>query len=143
MLRSRLRSTDNEAYLNDIRDYASTIPNISIDTSSGSALEQIAASDLLVSCSDNEPFGRTIIEAVALSKPVVATPTAAPPELFKMLAPNLIMADDSPQALADAIADNIHKPFSPISLDDFSVESMLSKINAIHEQISSNQNHSF
>ena len=136
VIRGRLRSADDEPYLNDIRDYALAIPNISIDTSSGNALGQIAASDLLVSCSENEPFGRTIIEAVALSKSVIATPTAAPPELFKMLAPNLIMADDSPQALADAIADNIHKPFSPISLDDFSIASMLAKVTAIHEKAS-------
>ena len=138
VLRGRVRNVADEPYLNAIRDYASAIPNISIDTSSGAALGHIAASDMLVSCSENEPFGRTIIEAIALYKQVIATPTAAPPEFFKMLAPNLIMADDSPQAIADAIADNIHKQFSPISLDDFSVESMLAKIAAIHEMVACN-----
>jgi glycosyltransferase involved in cell wall biosynthesis len=35
------------------------------------ALPYIAAADLLVSCSENEPFGRTIVEALTLGKPVV------------------------------------------------------------------------
>jgi len=134
VLRGRLRSIADEAYLKEIRDYASNIPNISIDTASGSALSQIAASDMLVSCSDNEPFGRTIIEAIALSKNVVATPTAAPPELFTMLAPNLVKAEDSSQSLADAIVDNLYKAFSPVSLDAFSVDTMLDRINAVHVQ---------
>ena len=134
VLRGRVRTSADKAYLNAIRDYATNFKDISIDTASGAALGHIAASDLLVSCSENEPFGRTIIEALALSKPVIATPTAAPPEFFKMLAPNLIMADDSPQAIADAIADNINKSFPPLPLDEFSVESMLSKVAAVHER---------
>jgi len=134
VLRGRVRTASEEAYLSDIRAYASSIQDISIDTSPGTALGQIAAADMLVSCSENEPFGRTIIEALALGKTVVATPTAAPPELFKTLAPNLIMVEDSPQAIADAIADNLNKSFQPLSLGDFSVASMLAKVSAVHEK---------
>ncbi|MBQ7650273.1 MAG: glycosyltransferase family 4 protein [Victivallales bacterium] len=133
IIRGRVRTAADEAYLNDIRDYVSDIPDISIDAAPGSALGHIAAADMLVSCSENEPFGRTVIEALSLSKPVIATPTAAPPELFKMLAPNLIMSDDSPQTLATTIADNLNKSFQPLSLDAFSVESMLAKVTAVHE----------
>ena len=137
VIRGRARTPEGEPYLNSIRNYASSFPNITFDISSSSALSCIAASDMLVTCSDNEPFGRIIIEGLALSKPVVATPTAAPPELFSMLAPNLIMALDSPLNLANAIADNLNKTFPPLHLDKFSAQAMLAKVNAVHEQIAS------
>jgi glycosyltransferase involved in cell wall biosynthesis len=45
---------------------------LSFNIADESALPEIAASDIVVSCSDSEPFGRTIIEALALGKPVVS-----------------------------------------------------------------------
>ena len=35
-------------------------------------MPEIATADVVVSCSDGEPFGRVIIEALALGKPVVS-----------------------------------------------------------------------
>ena len=134
VIRGRCRSIGDK-YTENIIQYAKNIPNIVIDTADGKALGHIAASNLVVSCSENEPFGRTIIEALALSKPVVATPSAAPQELFKLLSPNLIMADDSPQALADAIAENIHRTLPPLPLDAFSAQNMIAKIAAVHSRL--------
>jgi L-malate glycosyltransferase len=44
-------------------------------------LEICAAADLLLLCSDNEPFGRVIIEAMSQSLPVVATDSGGVPEI--------------------------------------------------------------
>ena len=132
IIRGRVRSDDGQTYLDALRKHSLGIQNLSFATKAGTALGHIAASDMVVSCSENEPFGRTIIEALALSKPVVATPTAAPPELFETLAPNLIKADDSPQSIADAIVANISRQFPQPSLDAFSMETMLARISAIH-----------
>ena len=134
VIRGRRRSLDDE-YAENVIQHTKNIPNLLIDTADGPALGHIAAANLVVSCSENEPFGRTVIEALALSKPVVATPTAAPPELFNLLSPNLIRADDSPQALADAIADNVGKQFPPLPLDAFSAEAMLAKVAALHSRL--------
>ncbi len=134
VIRGRCRSIGDE-YTENIIQFSKNIPNIVLDTADGPALGHIAASNLVVSCSENEPFGRTVIEALALSKTVVATPFAAPPELFKLLSPNLIKADDSPQALADAIVDNIHRTFTPIALDAFSAETMIAKVAAVHSRL--------
>ena len=45
---------------------------LSFNTADEIALPEIAAADVIVSCSDSEPFGRVIIEALALGKPVVS-----------------------------------------------------------------------
>jgi L-malate glycosyltransferase len=44
-------------------------------------LEICSAADLLLLCSDNEPFGRVIIEAMSQSLPVVATDSGGVPDI--------------------------------------------------------------
>ena len=55
---------------------------VTIDSTDAPALPYIVAADLLVSCSQGEPFGRTIVEAYALGKPVSATHDGGAPELL-------------------------------------------------------------
>jgi len=43
----------------------------------------MAAADVLVSCSENEPFGRVIVEAGAAGLPVVSTRSGAKPEIIE------------------------------------------------------------
>lgn len=70
----------------------------------GSASEQIAAADLLVSCAEEEPFGRVLIEALALGKVIVAVDGAGPGEILKgQLAGSL--CPPLPETLAKAILD--------------------------------------
>ncbi|MGN0878951.1 MAG: glycosyltransferase family 4 protein [Oligosphaeraceae bacterium] len=45
---------------------------VEVRSESGSALGELAAADVVVSASRNEPFGRTVVEALALGKVVVA-----------------------------------------------------------------------
>lgn len=51
-------------------------------TDASSALPWIAAASVLVSTATDEPFGRTVIEALALGKPVVAVDAAGPGEIL-------------------------------------------------------------
>lgn len=46
-------------------------------------LEICCAADLLLLCSDNEPFGRVIIEAMSQGTPVIGTESGGVPEIIK------------------------------------------------------------
>ena len=58
--------------------------------------------DVLVQPSDIEPFGRTVIEAMASGKPVVATNAGGPKEIIEQNADG-ILCEHNPKALADAV----------------------------------------
>lgn len=62
-LLARLQQRRLELHLTDV---------LAFDDQPGAALPAIARADLLVSTADQEPFGRTVVEALALGKPIVA-----------------------------------------------------------------------
>ena len=66
------------------------------------ALPYIAACDCLVTCSHMEPFGRTVVEALAMGKPVAATLFGADEHLLADCQA-ISLADENPQSLAAAI----------------------------------------
>ena len=66
------------------------------------ALEVIAALDLLLHPAEREPFGRVLIEAMALGKPVVAVNAAGPKEIVENGVTGLLVPPDDAQALAEA-----------------------------------------
>ena len=75
VIKGRVRDQQGERLLNDLKQTASRLgldDILTFNTADESALPEIAAADLVVSCSDGEPFGRVIIEALALGKPVVS-----------------------------------------------------------------------
>jgi glycosyltransferase involved in cell wall biosynthesis len=61
------------------------------------------ALDLVVVASKAEPFGRTIIEAMAMGKPVVSTAAGGPLEILQDGATGLLVPPDDPSAVADAM----------------------------------------
>ncbi len=64
----------------------------------------MSALDVLVLASTSpEPFGRVLIEAMAASKPVVATRAGATPEIIEDGEQGLLVAPGNPSALADAV----------------------------------------
>ena len=71
-------------------------------TDAQSALPWIAASDVLVSTADTEPFGRTIVEALALGRPVVTVRGGGPEEILAGSGAGVVV-DPSPVCLAAAI----------------------------------------
>ena len=75
VIKGRIRDPQGERLLNDLKQTASKLgldDILTFNTADESALPEIAAADVVVSCSDGEPFGRVIIEALALGKPVVS-----------------------------------------------------------------------
>lgn len=128
VVRGRVRSPEGERYLQSLQSMAAGLQDLAFVCDDGPALPHIAASNVLVACADNEPFGRSVLEAAALSKIVVATPTAASPDLLQALQNNAVIADDTPDDLARAIIDAISRKYSTISLEQFSLASHIERI---------------
>jgi glycosyltransferase involved in cell wall biosynthesis len=63
----------------------------------------LRASDVLVVASDQEPFGRTVVEAMATGLPVVATRCGGPEEIVVDGETGLLVPLHDPRPMADAI----------------------------------------
>ncbi len=64
--------------------------------------------DILVNASWSEPFGRTIIEAMAMGVPVVATNVGGPSEIIENGVTGLLVPPRNPSALAQALLWLLH-----------------------------------
>ncbi|HYG73609.1 MAG TPA: glycosyltransferase family 4 protein [Planctomycetota bacterium] len=62
----------------------------------------MAASDIFVSCSENEPFGRVLVEAGAAALPVVATASGAKPEIVEDQVSGILTPQSDAAAMAAA-----------------------------------------
>ena len=70
----------------------------------GDVATLLAASDVLVSCSVTpEPFGRTLVEAMAAATPVIATRGGGPDEIIEDGDSGLLVAPGDAGALAEAV----------------------------------------
>ncbi|RXZ81484.1 glycosyltransferase [Paenibacillaceae bacterium] len=77
---------ENEVYYADLQALAGQLGILQRVRFTGfreDVTEVICASDLLVLCSDNEPFGRVVIEGMAQQVPVVATRSGGVPEIIE------------------------------------------------------------
>jgi glycosyltransferase involved in cell wall biosynthesis len=74
------------------------------------ALSILAAADLFVLPSLAEPFGLAIVEAMALSKPVIATNAGGPREIVEHQVTGLIVAPNDPEDLANALRKMLSDP---------------------------------
>jgi glycosyltransferase involved in cell wall biosynthesis len=63
----------------------------------------IASSDILLSCAREEPLGLTVMEALALERPVVATGVGGVPEIIRDGETGVLVAPEDPAAVAGAI----------------------------------------
>lgn len=66
--------------------------------------ELIRALDILLLPSQEEPFGRALIEAMALGVPVLATEVGGPPEIIQDGVQGRLLPPGEPRAWADAVA---------------------------------------
>ena len=93
------------AYLRRLQSTAAALGlahRVEFVTNASNALPWIAAADVLVSAAEAEPFGRTVVEALALGKPVVVTTGWGPQEIVGNCAAGLV-TEPLPDAIADAI----------------------------------------
>ncbi len=65
--------------------------------------DALAALDVLAHPADREPFGRVVLEALALGVPVVAVNQAGPAEIIEDGRSGLLVAPEDPAALAEAV----------------------------------------
>jgi glycosyltransferase involved in cell wall biosynthesis len=72
--------------------------------------EILGAVDALLAPSIEEPFGRSIIEAMAMTTPVIATDVGGPVEILADRVTGLLAPPGDPVAWADAIADVLENP---------------------------------
>lgn len=96
----------NEAYLSDVRqlalhhglggklDFLGHVENVR---------DLYASADVLVQPSDAEPFGRTLIEAMAMRLPVIATAAGGPGEIIENEVSGLLVPPNDPRALSGGI----------------------------------------
>lgn len=66
--------------------------------------ELLRLADVFCLPSRQEPFGRAIVEAMAVGKPVVACRSGGVPEVVVEGETGLLVADDAPEELAEALA---------------------------------------
>ncbi|NLO75183.1 MAG: glycosyltransferase family 4 protein [candidate division WS1 bacterium] len=65
--------------------------------------EILRLSDFLVLPSRDEPFGRVLVEAMAVGKPVIATSSGGAPEIVLPEETGLLVPPEDPEALAEAM----------------------------------------
>ena len=109
------------------------IPNVELIVDDSPALPWIAASQLLVTCSSQEPFGRTAIEALALGKRVVATHESLATELFTL--DGITSCEATPAALAETILDALTAPKPSPDLTPFSCQTLAHNLAEIYARI--------
>jgi glycosyltransferase involved in cell wall biosynthesis len=70
----------------------------------------LRASNVLVVASDQEPFGRTVVEAMATELPVVATRCGGPEEIIVDGETGFLVPLHDPRAMADAVGAVVRDP---------------------------------
>jgi L-malate glycosyltransferase len=70
----------------------------------------LAASDLLLAPSWEEPFGRSVVEAMAAGVPVIATEVGGPAEIVENGVDGVLLPPRDPEAWAAAVRDLIADP---------------------------------
>lgn len=104
---------DNEAYGRGLRDLAA---RLSLDGSVAFLGERddvpeiLRALDVALVPSWEEPFGRTVVEAMAMGLPVVATRVGGPPEVVRHGVDGVLLPPRAPRAWARAIVELIGDP---------------------------------
>lgn len=108
---------------------------------SGSAKKELAETDILLSCSENEPFGRVIIEALAAGKTVIAVNSAGPAEILKNQKAGSL-CEANPEEIAKRVI-NWHKNDNYLKnkneakklAEKFSLEKHIQKIIEIYQSL--------
>ena len=134
ILKGRARPSSAK-YLEELRNHIKEcdIKNVRFIVDDTPALPWIASAQVLVTCSENEPFGRTAIEALALGKRVVATETALAPELFEL--DGVTRSSSWAVSLSQAILQALDAPPPSPDLSRFSKETLAKELTKLYARI--------
>jgi glycosyltransferase involved in cell wall biosynthesis len=97
---------DNRAYVTGLKERVAKLHldnRVSWLGEQDDVVELVAALDMLLLPSHEEPFGRALIEAMALEVPVIATSVGGPPEILTDGREGYLVEPDNPKAWAEAI----------------------------------------
>jgi len=106
--------------------------------------EFLAASDVVVSASMKEGFGRVIVEAMAMTKPVVATKVGGVPEIVRDGKSGILVEPADSESLASAMISVIDSPEMALKLavegekrarENFSLEKHIREIEEIYNTL--------
>ena len=103
---ARATRFDNEAYVAGLRAQiaaAGLDDRVSFLGERDDVPELVRRLDILLLPSEEEPFGRALIEAMALGVPVLATDVGGPPEIVQDGREGYLLPPDRPEAWAQAI----------------------------------------
>jgi glycosyltransferase involved in cell wall biosynthesis len=103
----------------------------------------LGASDVAVTPSWQEPYPRTIMEAMAVGVPVVATRVGGIPELVRHQETGLLVGPHQPEEMADAILRAVEAPLRErlaqagirVAREQCGVEAEMARIAAVYERI--------
>ncbi len=104
----------------------------------------IAALDILVLPSWQEPFGRVILEAMAMGKPVIATDCGGPAEIITSGQTGILVPAKRPDLLAEAIIRVLSDPVERERLaqagyelvkNRFDLQKQVDKVTDLYEQV--------
>ena len=107
-------------------------------------VDVLASLDALVLPSFNEPFGRALIEAMAMEKPVIATNIGGPPEIVDHEINGLLVPVQDVSALADAMlrlaqdrpwSQSLGKAGRAKVERDFDIRRTVEKTQALYEEL--------
>ena len=104
---------DNVAFRDDLRSRAAELgiaDGVEFLGDRRDALDWIAALDVLLAPSWEEPFGRTIVEAMAIGTPVIATAVGGPAEIVEDGVSGRLVPPRDPAALAAAALELLGSP---------------------------------
>jgi len=104
----------------------------------------IAGMDVLIATSEREPFGRTLMEAMAVGTPVVASMAAGHTEIIDHGRTGLLVAPNDPDAFAGAayriltdaeFADRLAEEGRGCAIERYSVETHARRIASIYDSV--------
>ncbi|WP_158630098.1 glycosyltransferase family 4 protein [Cohnella sp. AR92] len=138
---------ENRVYLASLHDLvrkANLMERVRFTGFRDDVMEHCCAADVLWLCSENEPFGRVIIEAMSQSVPVVATNGGGVPEIIEPERSGLLYATGDITALADQterlLSDDCFRQRIGEAASDrvalqFTIRSAVQKIESVYRKI--------
>jgi len=103
---TRAARYDNVAYLTELKSLVGKLnleKQVVFIGERSDMPEVMKAIDLLVLASWEEPFGRALIEAMAMEKPVISTNIGGPTEIIEDGVTGILLPPKSPEMIAEAV----------------------------------------
>lgn len=137
---------DNNAYAAELHEQAAKAglrEHVSFLGERADVPELMRALDVLLLPSEEEPFGRALIEAMAMGVPVLATNVGGPPEIVKDGSDGYLLDPHRPQEWARAIREIADSPDRGVQLGlagqrrvrrEFTIERHLAAMLSVYER---------